>query len=61
MIPNFYGPSQPPYITNGIQKGLMTRLKLRNEFLKIKSQDCKQAYNKKYLCCNGSRSKEKLL
>ena len=45
-----------------MRKAIMIRSKLRNKFLKTKSQECKQAYNEqRNLCCNGSKRKEKLL
>ena len=34
------------FITKEVRKAIMTLSKLRNKFLKSKSQECKKAYNK---------------
>ena len=39
------------YITKEVRKAIMTRSRLRNKFLKPKSQECKQAYNKERNLC----------
>ena len=39
------------FTTKEVRKAIMTRSRLRNKFLKIKSQECKQAYNKQRNLC----------
>ena len=39
------------FTTKEVGKAIMTRSRLRNKFLKIKSQECKQAYNKQRNLC----------
>ena len=43
--------NQSSFITKEVQKAIMTRSRLRNKFLKTKSQECKQAYNKQRNLC----------
>ena len=42
---------QSSFITEEVRKAIMTRLRLRNKFLKTESQECKQAYNKQRNLC----------
>ena len=43
--------NQSSFITKEVRKAIMTRSRLRNKFLKTKSQECKQAYNKQRNLC----------
>ena len=43
--------NQSSFITKEVRKTIMTRSRLRNKFLKTKSQECKQAYNKQRNLC----------
>ena len=43
--------NQSSFITKEVRKAIMTRSRLRNKFLKTKSQECKQAYNKQWNPC----------
>ena len=43
--------NQSSFITQEVQKTIMTRSRLRNKFLKTKSQECKQDYNKQRNLC----------
>ena len=38
--------NQSSFITREVRKAIMNRSRLRNKFLKTKSQECKQDYNK---------------
>ena len=38
--------NQSSFITQEVQKTIKTRSRLRNKFMKTKSQECKQDYNK---------------
>ena len=52
--------NQSSYITKEVRKAIMTRLRLRNKFLKTKSQECKQAYNnQRNLCVTMVRKRKK--
>ena len=54
--------NQSSFITKELQKAIMTNSRLCNKFSKIKSQECKHAYNKqRNQCCNSLTSKEKIL
>ena len=42
------------FVTKSLQKAIMLRSRLRNIFLKEKSLDCKEAYNKhRNICVDG--------
>ena len=52
--------NQSSYITKEVRKAIMTRSRLRNKFLKTKSQECKQAYNnQRNLCVTMVRKRKK--
>ena len=55
--------NQSSFIVKEVRKAIMTRSKLRNKFLKTKSQECKKAYNKQKNLCVAlvQKAKEKLL
>ena len=38
--------NQSSFVTREVRKAIMNRSRLRNKFLKTKSQECKQDYNK---------------
>ena len=43
--------NQSSFITKEVRKAIMTRSRLRNKFLRTKSQEYKQAYNKQRNLC----------
>ena len=43
--------NQPPFITKEVLKAIMICSRLRNKFLKTKSQECKQTYSKQMNLC----------
>ena len=51
--------NQSSFITQDVQKTIMIRSRLRNKFLKTKSQECKQDYNKQRNLCDTMVRKAK--
>ena len=51
--------NNPPFMTKELYKAIMTRSRLRNKFLKLKTTESNNAYKKTKLLCISLKSKKK--